>query len=110
VSRVRNFSNWAYWRLDLERIAATGPAPPADDDAWRARTRAQLDARLGAHPAPVPLDLESTEEIDCGDYMRVRIVFDTEETMSVPAYLLVPHARRDAPPGPAVLAVHGRGP
>ncbi len=29
--------------------------------------------------------------------------------MSVPAYLLVPHARRDAGPGPAVLAVHGHG-
>jgi dienelactone hydrolase len=30
--------------------------------------------------------------------------------MSVPAYLLVPHARVDAPAGPAVLAVHGHGP
>ena len=39
-----------------------------------------------------------------------RIVFDVEETMSVPAYLLVPHARREVAPGPAVLAVHGHGP
>ena len=30
--------------------------------------------------------------------------------MSVPAYLLVPHERRDARPGPAVLAIHGHGP
>ena len=30
--------------------------------------------------------------------------------MSVPAYLLVPHARRNSAPGPAVLAVHGHGP
>lgn len=110
MSRARNFSNWAYWRLHHERVAATEQPPPADIDMWRARTRAQLDARLGAHPTPVPFDLEITEEVDCGDYSRARIVFDVEETMSVPAYLLVPHARRNAAPGPAVLAVHGHGP
>jgi dienelactone hydrolase len=110
VSRTRNFSNWAYWRLQHERVAATEEPPPADIDAWCARTRTRLDARLGAHPAPVPLDLETTEEVDRGNYSRARIVFDVEETMSVPAYLLVPHARRDTAPGPAVLAVHGHGP
>jgi dienelactone hydrolase len=110
VSHARNFSNWAYWRLHHERVAATEQPPPADIDMWRARTRAQLEARLGAHPTPVPFDLEITEEVDCGDYSRARIVFDVEETMSVPAYLLVPHARRNAAPGPAVLAVHGHGP
>ena len=110
MSRSRNFSNWAYWRLHHERVAATEEPPPADIDAWRARTRTRLDARLGSHPAPVPLDLETTEEVDRGDYARTRIVFDVEETMSVPAYLLVPHARRDTAPGPAVLAVHGHGP
>jgi dienelactone hydrolase len=36
------------------------------------------------------------------------VVFDAEATMSVPAYLLVPHVR--ARPAPAVLAVHGHGP
>jgi len=107
VSRVRNFSNWAYWRLRLEQTTTT--EPPGDVDAWRARTRARLDARLGAHPDPVPLDLEMTEEVDCGSYTRARVIFDTEATMSVPAYLLVPHDRRDAAPGPAVLAVHGHG-
>jgi dipeptidyl aminopeptidase/acylaminoacyl peptidase len=108
VSRVRNFSNWAYWRLGLEQLPAT--SRPADPDSWRARTRARLDERLGAHPERVPLDLEAGEEVDCGAYTRARVVFDTEATMSVPAYLLVPHARREAPAGPAVLAVHGHGP
>ena len=40
-----------------------------------------------------------TDEVDCGEYSRARIVFDTEATMSVPAYLLVPHSR--AAPSPA---------
>jgi dienelactone hydrolase len=107
---ARNFSNWAYWRLQLERVAASGVWSPADDDdAWRARTRAELATRLGPHPQSVPLDLEVTEEVDCGGYARQRIVFDVEETMSVPAYLLVPHERREAAPGPAVLAIHGHG-
>jgi dienelactone hydrolase len=112
VSRTRNFSNWAYWRLQLERVAETNAeAPrPADDDQWRARTRAELEARLGPHPPPVPLDPETTDEVDCGGYTRSRIVFDTEDTMSVPAYLLLPHDRRNTPPGPAILAVHGHGP
>jgi len=110
VSRTRNFSNWAYWRLHLDRVAATEQPLPSDVDAWRARTRAHLHALLGAHPDPVPLDLETTEEVDCGTYSRARIVFDAEETMSVPAYLLVPHERRELAPGPAVLAVHGHGP
>ena len=112
MSRTRNFSNWAYWRLHLERTTgATAPARAPDDDAWRAHARAVLDARLGAHPEPVPLDAETTEEVDCGTYTRARVVFDSEATMSVPAYLLVPHARRDAgTAGPAVLAVHGHGP
>jgi fermentation-respiration switch protein FrsA (DUF1100 family) len=44
----------------------------------------------------------------CDGYRRDRIVFDTEEMMSVPAYLLIPDGRRA--PGPAVLAAHGHGP
>ena len=110
MSRTRNFSNWAYWRLHLERIAVAETPLPADDEAWRARTRSELVARLGPHPSPVPLDPETTEEVDCGDYTRSRIVFDVEDTMSVPAFLLVPHARVGAAPGPAILAIHGHGP
>jgi dienelactone hydrolase len=54
------------------------------------------------------LDLEITDEEECEGYRRQRVVFDSEEIMSVPAYLLVPDGRRS--PGSAVLAVHGHGP
>jgi hypothetical protein len=112
VSRRRNFSNWAYWRLRHDAAVDADPCP-LDDlagqlEPWRARVRERVLAMLGPAPEPVPLDLETTETVDCGTYRRERIVFDTEETMSVPAYLLVPHDRTE--PGPAMLAIHGHGP
>jgi dienelactone hydrolase len=59
-------------------------------------------------PERVPLELEVRETVDCGTYRRESIVFDSEATMAVPAFLLVPHDR--AQPGAAVLAQHGHGP
>jgi dienelactone hydrolase len=111
VSRTRNFSNWAYWRLRHESSVDADPCPladPAQIEPWRARVRGRLDEMLGPSPEPVPLDLEMTERVDCGTYRRERLVFDTEANMSVPAYLLVPHDRVE--PGPAMLAIHGHGP
>ena len=98
----------------MTRLAATEEADPLPDGdlgafaAWRERFAARLTELLGPWPAPVPLDTETLEVGPCDGYRRDRIVFDTEDTMSVPAYLLVPDGR--PPPGAAVLAVHGHGP
>jgi hypothetical protein len=112
VSPRRNFSNWAYWRLRHEASVDADPCPVDDLDTqlgpWRDRVRERLLTMLGPWPEPVPLDLETTESVDCGTYRRDRVVFDTERAMSVPAYLLVPHDRTE--PGPAILAIHGHGP
>ena len=56
----------------------------------------------------VPLNPETLESVQCDGYRRDKIVFDSEEDMSVPAYLLVPDGRTE--PGSAVLAIHGHGP
>ena len=107
----RNFSPWAYWMLRLEASTPADPCPiddPATVPAWRARAGRRLTAMLGPMPESVPLDLEVRGTVDCGSYARHSIVFDSEAAMSVPAYLLVPHAR--TAPGPAVLAQHGHGP
>ena len=61
--------------------------------AWRARCRQRLTTLLGPMPSPVPLRLETLESVDCDGYRRDKVVFDTEEMMSVPAYLLVPDGR-----------------
>jgi dienelactone hydrolase len=109
--RRRNFSLWAYWQLRLAETAPPEPCPVDDLEhafaGYRERARGRLDELLGPWPAPVPLDIEVLEHDDAGPYTRTRIVFDSESTMSVPAYLLVPHDRTE--PGPAVLAIHGHG-
>ncbi len=113
MSRRRNFSPWASWSLHLQSVVDEDPFPDGgaapDILAWRTRARARIESVLGAMPTDVvPLDLEVTETVTLDDHVRHRIVFDTEPTMSVPAYLLVPNARTK--PGSAVLAVHGHGP
>ena len=88
-------------RGERRRRSVPARRPRAQIEPWRARVRERLDAMLGPAPEPVPLDLETTETVDCGTYRRERVVFDTEATMSVPAYLLVPHDRAEPGPGGA---------
>ena len=109
--RERNFSPWYSWMVKLAEEQRADPLPEAGSPGlgpWRERCRRRLGELLGPPPEPVPLALETLESVDCGGYRRHTIVFDTERTMSVPAYLLVPDGRER--PGPAVLAAHGHGP
>ena len=109
--RVRNFSPWFQWMTRLAEVRETDPLPAPDDpglDAWRSRCQQRLEEMLGPTPRPVPLEVEVTSSEPADGYVRHRIVFDAEEGMSVPAYLLVPDDRTE--PGPAVLAIHGHGP
>src|ERR1700686_5154520 len=108
---ARNYSPWYQGKTRLAATRHEDPLPEEDLDslpAWKARRRQRLVALLGQVPEPVPLDLETLESVQCDGYRRDKVVFDSEETMSVPAYLLVPDGR--VGPGPAVLAVHGHGP
>jgi dienelactone hydrolase len=107
----RNFSPWFQVVSRLMATEQEDPLPVDDLSAfgpWRDRFAACLEDALAPWPEEVPPDLEVTEETTCDGYTRSRVVFDTEDTMSVPAYLLVPDDL--ASPGPAVLAVHGHGP
>jgi len=109
-SSLRNFSPWAQVQLELAAVepAESVPKEPGIVPGWRARTRGRLTDLLGEPPHSVPLAAEVTDSEAVGSYTRHRVVFDSEATMSVPAYLLVPNARRAR--GPAVLAIHGHGP
>ncbi|HXQ89967.1 MAG TPA: alpha/beta hydrolase family protein [Acidimicrobiales bacterium] len=110
AGRPRNFSPWFSWMVRLQATVLEDPLPddPAALADWRVRCRHRLDELLGPLPSPVPLEFETLDSTPCDGYRRDRVVFDTEDTMSVPAYLLVPDGRSS--PGPAVLAIHGHGP
>ncbi|HXW34980.1 MAG TPA: alpha/beta hydrolase family protein [Acidimicrobiales bacterium] len=110
----RNFSPWYAWMVELDRTTLLDPLPLEDIsqleavNAWRDRCRKRLTELLGPSPERVGLELETVESVQCDGYKRERIVFDTEDVMSVPAFLLVPDKTKE--PGPAVLAAHGHGP
>jgi len=110
IEKRRNFSPWYQWMVRLMTTVQEDPLPDdlAEFEAWRQRCRARLQELLGPVPERVPLDAETEETTQLDGYRRERIVYDTEDTMSVPAFLLVPDDRRE--PGPALLALHGHGP
>lgn len=115
VPPVRNYSSWYQWMARLAATEHEDPLPEDDPDpaaipAWVDRCRIRLRQLMGPEPTRVPPNVETLESIACDGYRRDKIVFDTEDTMSVPAYLLVPDVRAGAPPGAAVLACHGHGP
>ena len=97
--------------VQLQDQQLIDPLPAAGGavlDEWRTRCRERLAELLGPLPDRVPLALETVEQVECEGYRRDKVVFDTDATMSVPAYLLIPQDREAA--GPAVLAAHGHGP
>ena len=108
---ARNFSPWQQWMARLAATSHEDPFPGHDAAgiaAWRRRRRRCFLELLGPVPDRVPLAPETLETVHCDGYERRKVVFDSEDTMSVPAYLLVPDDRTE--PGPAVLAIHGHGP
>src|SRR6185312_13114267 len=110
-TRRRNYSSWYQWMTRLATTVHEDPLPEGDLAScpeWRERRRARLIELLGPMPDPVPLELETLESVRCDGYRREKVEFDTEETMSVPAYLLIPDGRTAE--GAAVLACHGHGP
>jgi dienelactone hydrolase len=107
----RNYSSWYQWVSRLNSTTHEDPLPegdPASFPSWLDGRRRRLVDLLGPMPSPVPLELETLESVQCDGYRRDKIVYDTEDTMSVPAYLLVPDGRVSE--GAAVLACHGHGP
>lgn len=77
---------------------------------WRRGLLRGLRKALGPRLESVPLRAEVIERVDCGHYVREKVVYDTTPRMSVPAYVLIPkEALRSRCRVPAVLAIHGHG-
>jgi dienelactone hydrolase len=76
---------------------------------WRKQFRASILKQLGSMPEQVPLRAETVRTDDMGEYVREKIIFDTEKYASVPAFVLVPKFLKRGEQRPAVLAAHGHG-
>lgn len=75
---------------------------------WRDELRERFVKMLGGYPV-MELDLRVTklEEVDCGDYIRERIEFETYPGLRMPVYVLTP--KQSSKKRPAVVACHGHG-
>ena len=110
----RNYSPWEWYCRNVDEATEGAPSvverlgSSAELVAWQQEARQDLAALVGRQPRQVPLNVETLDSLDCGTYRRDHLVYDADSHMSVPAYLLVPHERRQ--PGPAILAQHGHGP
>ncbi len=74
---------------------------------WKKTARSKLLDLL--HYAPPPCDpaAETVERVDCGDYFREKVWFNTTPDVQVPAFVLVPkHAPKRAP---AIVALRDHG-
>jgi dienelactone hydrolase len=74
---------------------------------WKKTARGRLLDLL--HYAPPPCDpaAETGERVDCGDYVREKVRFNTTPDVRVPAFVLVP---KNAPKrAPAIVALHDHG-
>lgn len=74
---------------------------------WKKAARGKLLDLLHYSPPVCSPAAEMTERIDCGDYYRERVKFNTTPDVRVPAFVLVP---KNVPlPAPAIVALHDHG-
>ena len=97
-------------RLRAERPALTFRAKTREEwRQWRRAFHRAIVRSLGRLPERVPLRPEILDRTDCGDYLREKVVFDSERFMSVPAWVTVPKGLRRGERRPGILVAHGHG-
>lgn len=75
--------------------------------AWKRKARGRLLELLHYAPAKCDPRAEILKRVDCGDYFRERIQFNTTPDVRVPAYVLIP--KRAKFPAPGIVALHDHG-
>lgn len=107
----RQFSMQTYW----ERKAAKnipelrfGQAY-GNFEEWHRQALKGLLELIGEFPDRVSLCAEVDYSVEEEDFIRERVVFDTEEDMAVPCQVLIPKNAGKDHSLPAILCVHGHG-
>ena len=110
--RKRYFSPYASaqgWTQGERPELSFGGRSVQDWRTWRRRFRARLVKLLGPMPEPVPFGTEVLGREDMGEYVREKVIYNTEKYASVPAYVLVPKGLKRGERRPGILAAHGHG-
>ncbi|HJN16485.1 MAG TPA: hypothetical protein QGH10_13360, partial [Armatimonadota bacterium] len=76
-------------------------------NAWKRKARKTALELLHYDPPTCPPDVEVVERVDCGEYIREKMYFNTTPDIRVPAYLLLPKGGPERKP--AVVALHDHG-
>jgi hypothetical protein len=108
----RNFSMQSYWNSRAEGwkpLLAFQGGTKSDWERWRERAYPKYMELLGEFPPKADLDAETEYSIADGDIIRERVVFNSEENMSVPCIVLRPAAMKADGGNAAIVCSHGHG-
>jgi dienelactone hydrolase len=78
-----------------------------DLEAWKREARTKVLSLLHYDPPKCDPRAEVVERVDCGEYVREKLYFNTTPDIRVPAYLLLP--KGEPKRRPAVIALHDHG-
>lgn len=78
-----------------------------DLETWKQEGRACVRSLLHYDPPACDPRAQVVERVDCGDYVREKLYFNTTPDIRVPAYLLLP--RGEPRRRPAVVVLHDHG-
>jgi len=109
----RNFSMAQYWNKiaeDWKPLLKFQGRTKKDWEQWRKGAYPKFLELLGAFPRKVPLQAEVESSVEDGNLIRERVVFNSEEFMSVPCQVLRPKTMKPDRKNPAIICSHGHGP
>ncbi|MFA5865922.1 MAG: alpha/beta hydrolase family protein [Phycisphaerae bacterium] len=109
----RNFSMQAYWEKIMENwtpLMKFKGKTKKDWEKWFKKAYPKFVELLGAFPEPAKLEAQVESTVEDGDLIRQRVVFNSEEFMSVPCQVLRPKNMEGDKSNPAILCSHGHGP
>lgn len=105
---IHQFSFQKYWEKKAQEFTPELSFKEGMDFfKWKEAALSKLRELLGTFPSPCPLNAEVEYRVDEGEFYRERIVFDSEEYMSVPCVMLIP--KSDRLEGRTILCSHGHG-
>ncbi len=109
----RNFSMNEYWNRRAKNwkpIMAFSGKSKSDWEEWYSVAYSKFMELLGDFPNKVDLEAEVEYSVEEGDLIRERVVFNSEEFMSVPCQVLYPQNMKKDGKNAAIICSHGHGP